>query len=51
MCNKVAGSCLLALTFVRDWLVTSKMLKILNDVVFSNHDIDPDYIDSDPAVA
>ena len=30
-----------------DWLVKSKMLEILNDALFSNDDIDLDYIDSD----
>ena len=47
MCNKAVDAYLSALKFVRDWSVTSNMFEIYNDVVFSNRDIDLDYIDSD----
>ena len=36
-----------ALKVVPDWFVTNKMVDILNKVVFSNNDIDFNYIDPD----
>ena len=47
MCDKAVDACLSSLKFVPDWLVTSIMREIHNDVVFSNDDIDLYYIDSD----
>ena len=46
MCDKPVGAYLSALQFVLDWLVTSKMLEILDNVVFCYDDIDLDYKDS-----
>ena len=46
MCDTPVDAHLSALKFVPDLLVMTKMLEILNDVVFSNDDIDLDYIDS-----
>ena len=46
MCDTAVDAHLSALKFVPDLLVITKMLEILNDVVFSNDDIDLDYIDS-----
>ena len=45
--NKAVVACLLALKFVPDWVATSKTLEILDDIVFSNKDIDLADIDSD----
>ena len=45
--NKAVVACLLALKFVPDWVATSKILEILDDIVFSNKDIDLADIDSD----
>ena len=36
-----------ALKVVPDWFVTNKIVDILNKVVFSNNDIDFNYIDPD----
>ena len=36
MCDKAVYSCLLALQFVPDWFVTSKIIEILDSAVFSN---------------
>ena len=49
MCNKAANVCLSALKFFPDWLVTSKILEIFDNVTFYNDDIDIDYINSDIA--
>ena len=40
-------TCMSALKFVPDWLVTSKMLEILDNIVFSNDDINLNYLDCD----
>ena len=45
--NKAVVACLLTLKFVPDWVATSKILEILDDIVFSNKDIDLADIDSD----
>ena len=45
MCDKAVDACLSALKLVPDWLVISKMLETLDNVVISNDDIDLDYID------
>ena len=47
MCGKAVDVCLSVSKFVPDRFATSKMLEILDNVVFSNDDIDLDYIDSD----
>ena len=47
MCDKIVDVCLLAQRFVPDWLATSKILEILHEFIFSNNDINFDYIDSD----
>ena len=39
MCDKAADAFLLTLTFVRDWFVTKKMIKNLDDAVLANNDI------------
>ena len=46
ICDKAVNAWLTALKFNRDWLVTSNMLELLNDAVFSNDVIDLNYIDS-----
>lgn len=38
MLNKTVDVCLLALKFVHDWFVTSKMLEALSKVIFCNND-------------
>ena len=48
MCNKVVDSCLPALKFIPDWFVKNKIFKRLDNVVFSNDDVDCD-IDSNIA--
>ena len=45
-CDKAVVACLATLKLVPDSLFTSKMLEKLDNVVFSNADIDLDYIDS-----
>ena len=47
MCDKAVDSNLLTSKFVRDWFVTSKMIEKLDNVVFSNVDIDVVDIDSE----
>ena len=47
MCDKAVDACLSALKFVPDWLGLSKIPEILDNVIFSNDDIDLDYIGSD----
>ena len=47
MCGKAVDVCLSVSKFVPDWFATSKMLEILDNVVFSNDYIDLDHIDSD----
>ena len=47
LCNKTVDAFLSKLKFVTVWYVTSKMLEILVNFIFSNNDIDHDYIDSD----
>ena len=47
MCDKATDGFLPALIFVPDWLVKSQIPEILNEVVFSNDDMNLDYIDSD----
>ena len=47
MCDKALEGCLWTWKFVADWFVSSKIIEILNNVVFSNNDIGFDYIDSD----
>ena len=47
MCDKAGVACLSELKFVPGWLVTSKMLEILDNAAFSNDDIDFNYIDDD----
>ena len=49
MCDEAVDSYLLALKFVPDWLVLSKMIEKLNNALFSNddivfHEIDPDIV-------
>ena len=39
MCKEAVNSCLSLLKFVPDWLVTNKVLKDLDNVVFFNDDI------------
>ena len=39
MCDKAVDSFPPTLKFVPDWFVTSKMIKKLDDAVFSNDDI------------
>ena len=36
MCDKAVDSCLLALEFVPDWFVTSRMTKKVDSAVFTN---------------
>ena len=45
--DKAVDAFLPTLNFVLDWYITSKMLEKLDNVVFSNDDIDLNYIDSD----
>ena len=47
MCDKAVDACPSAFKFALDWLVTSKMLKIFDDAVFSSNDIDLNDIESD----
>ena len=47
MYDKGVNAFLSALNFFLDWLALSKMLDIINNVVFPNDDIDLDYINSD----
>ena len=47
MCDKAVEGCLSALKFVADWFVSSKILEILGNVLFSNYDVDFDHIGSD----
>ena len=47
ICDKAVDACPSAFKFVLDWLVTSKMLKIFDDAVFSSNDIDLNDIESD----
>ena len=47
MCDKPADTCLPILKFVPDWSVANKMLEKLDNVIFSNDDINLDDIDSD----
>ena len=47
MCDKATDGFLSALIFVPDWLVKSQIPEILNEAVFSNDDMNLDYIDSD----
>ena len=42
MYDKKVDACVSALKFAPDCLATSKMLEMLNDVLFSNDDIDSD---------
>ena len=49
MCDKAVAFCLLALKFVSDWFVTSKMIEKLDSAVFSNDyialgDLDYDFV-------
>ena len=46
MCDDAVDTCLPALKFFPDSFVTNKMLEKLDDVVFSNDNIDFDDIDS-----
>ena len=46
MCDKAVDGYLPELKFVLDWLVANKIIKKLDNIVFSNYDIDLD-IDSD----
>ena len=46
MCDKAVEGCLSALKFVADWFVSSKILEILGNVLFSNYDVDFDHIGS-----
>ena len=39
ICDKAINAFLLALKFVPDWFLTSKMIKRLNDALFANDDI------------
>ena len=39
--------CVIKLLMLDDWLVTRKMLEILDNVVSFNDDIDPNYINFD----
>ena len=39
MCDKAADTFLPTSKFVPNWFITSKMIKKLDDVLFSNHDI------------
>ena len=39
MCDEVVYDCLVASKFILDWLVTSKMLENLDNVVHANDDI------------
>ena len=39
VCDEVVHGCLLALKFVTDWLVTSKIIKKLDDALFVDDDI------------
>ena len=49
MYDRAVDACLLALKFVPDQFVLSKMFQILDNVIFSNDDIDLDYMDCDIA--
>ena len=42
LCDKAVDAYLPTLKFVSDWFVTNEMLERLDDVVFSNDDIDLD---------
>ena len=39
LCDRAVNASLLALKFVPDWLVTKKMIKTLDDDLFSNDNI------------
>ena len=43
MREKAVAACLMAFKFVPDLLLTTKMLEILDIVIFSNDDIDLNY--------
>ena len=47
MCDKAGDACLPALKFAPFWFVMNKMFEKLDDVVFSNDDLDFDDIDPD----
>ena len=47
MCEKAIDTCLSTLKFVPDCLDTSKILEMFHNSVFSNDDVDLDFIDSD----
>ena len=47
MCDNAVDSCLLALKFVPDWFVTSKMIEKRDSAVFYNDYIVSDDLDSD----
>ena len=44
MFDTIFDACLPALKFVHSWFVTYKMLEKLNNIVFSNDDIDSDIV-------
>ena len=39
MCNKAADDCLVALKFIPDWFVTSKMIKNLFTALYADENI------------
>ena len=47
MCDKAGDACLPTLKFAPFWFVMNKMFEKLDDVVFSNDDLDFDDIDPD----
>ena len=47
MCDKAVDACLSALKIVPDFIVTSKMIEILHNLVFPDDNIDLDYTECD----
>ena len=47
MCNKAVDAFLLTLKFYPDWFNTNKILEKINNLLFSNDDVDLGDIDSD----